>query len=44
VWQGVDPIRMELSGRDIEIQPRPNGGFALVVDGKNTTMRVIRIK
>lgn len=44
VWQGVDPIRMELAGRDIEIQPRPNGGFALVVDGKNTTMRVIRVK
>ena len=44
VWQGVDPIRMELSGREIEIQARPNGGFALVVDGKNTTMRVIRIK
>jgi hypothetical protein len=44
VWQGVDPIRMELSGREIEIQARPNGGFALVVDGKNTTMRVIRVK
>ena len=44
VWEGVEPIRMELSGRDIEIQPRPNGGFALVVDGKNTTMRVIRVK
>ena len=35
---------MELSGREIEIQPRPNGGFALVVDGKNTTMRVVRVK
>ena len=44
VWEGVEPIRMELAGREIEIQPRPNGGFALVVDGKNTTMRVIRVK
>lgn len=44
VWEGVEPIRMELSGREIEIQPRPNGHFGLVVDGKNTTMRVIRIK
>ena len=44
VWEGVEPIRMELSGREIEIQPRPNGGFALVVDGKNTTMRVVRVK
>ena len=44
VWAGVEPIRMELTGRDVEIQSRPNGGFALVVDGKNTTMRVYRVK
>ena len=44
VWEGVEPLRMELSGRDIEIQARPNGAFALIVDGKNTTMRVIRVK
>ena len=44
VWQGVEPLSMELSGREIEIQPRPNGAFALIVDGKNTTMRVIRVK
>jgi len=44
VWEGVEPIRMELSGHDIEIQARPNGAFDLVVDGKNTTYRVIRIK
>ncbi|MEO6874381.1 MAG: hypothetical protein ABI222_06120 [Opitutaceae bacterium] len=44
VWEGVDPIRMELSGKEIEIQPRPNGAFALIVDGKNTTYRLIRIK
>jgi len=44
VWEGVEPIRMELSGKEIEIQPRPNGGFGLLVDGKNTAMRVIRVK
>lgn len=44
VWEGAEPIRMELSGREIEIQPRPNGAFALVVDGKNTTYRVLRVK
>jgi len=44
VWEGVEPIRMELAGRDIEIQVRPNGQFDLVVDGKNTTYRVIRVK
>ncbi len=44
VWEGIEPIRMELSGKELEIQPRPNGEFALVVDGKNTTMRVIRVK
>ena len=44
VWAGVEPISTELAGREIEIQPRPNGTFALVVDGKNTTTRVIRLK
>lgn len=44
VWEGIEPIRMELSGHDIEIQTRPNGQFDLVVDGKNTTYRVIRVK
>jgi hypothetical protein len=44
VWEGVEPIRMELSGRDIEIQGRPNGQFDLIVDGKNTTYRVLRVK
>lgn len=44
IWAGVEPIRIELSGREIEIQPRPNGAFDLIVDGKNTTYRVIRVK
>jgi len=44
VWEGIDPITVELANRDIEIQPRPMGAFALVVDGKNTTLRVRRVK
>jgi hypothetical protein len=44
VWEGVEPLRMELTNKDIEIQPRPNGGFDLYVNGKNTAMRVIRVK
>jgi len=44
VWEGVEPLRMELTGKDIEIQARPNGGFDLYVNGKNTSQRVIRVK
>jgi len=44
VWEGLEPINIELANRDIEIQVRPGGLFALVVDGKNTTIRVQRIK
>jgi hypothetical protein len=44
VWAGAEPIEFELANKDIEIQPRPDGEFALIVDGKNTTMRVYRVK
>ena len=44
VWEGVEPITVELVGREVEIQPRPAGAFALSVDGKNTTLRVRRVK
>jgi hypothetical protein len=44
VWEGLEPIPMELPNRDIEIQARPGGQFALAVDGQNTTIRVHRIK
>ena len=44
VWEGLEPLAVEVAGREIEIQPRPNGAFALIVDGKNTTLRVHRIK
>lgn len=44
VWEGTEPIPFEIAGRDIEIQPRPAGAFALSIEGKNTTVRVRRIK
>jgi hypothetical protein len=44
VWEGLEPINVELANRDIEIQIRPGGLFTLLVDGKNTTLRVQRIK
>jgi hypothetical protein len=44
VWEGEDYIPYELKGHRVEIQPRPFGEFALVVDGKNTTIRVKRIQ
>jgi hypothetical protein len=44
VWEGWETITVEVANRDIEIQPRPGGLFALIVDGKNTTVRVHRVK
>jgi hypothetical protein len=44
VWEGAEPIPLELVGKEIEIQPRPGGSFALIVEGKNTTIRVRRTK
>lgn len=44
VWEGQEPIPFELVNRNIEIAPRPAHGFALIVEGKNTTVRVRRIK
>lgn len=44
VWEGSEPINVELAGKDIEIQARPRGQFALVVDGVNTTLRVMRLR
>lgn len=44
VWEGLETISFELAGRDIEIQPRPAGAYALSIEGKNTTIRVRRIK
>jgi hypothetical protein len=44
VWEGLEPITVEVANKDIEIQARPNGAFALGVNGQNTTLRVHRIK
>jgi hypothetical protein len=44
VWEGFDPITYELVGKDIEIQARPHGQFALIVEGLNTTLRVMRLR
>ena len=44
VWEGVEPITYELKGKSIRIVPRPNGQFALEIDGKNTTIRIRRVK
>lgn len=44
VWEGQSPIPFELAGRNVEIAPRPAGEFALIVEGKNTTIRVRRIQ
>lgn len=44
VWEGTEPITYELANRNVEIQPRPGGLFALIVEGKNTTIRIRRVK
>jgi hypothetical protein len=44
VWEGVEPITYDLPGKQIEIQARPAGNYALVVEGANTTLRVIRLE
>ena len=44
VWEGFEPITYELVGKDIAIQARPHGQFALSVEGLNTTLRVMRLR
>jgi hypothetical protein len=44
VWEGYEPITYDILGKEIEIQARPHGQFALVVNGVNTTIRVMRLK
>lgn len=44
IWEGTEPITVELLNRSVEIAPRPSEQFALIVDGKNTTIRVRRVK
>lgn len=44
VWEGYEPITYEILGQEIEIHARPHGQFTLVVDGVNTTIRLMRLK
>ncbi len=44
VWTSEEKIPYELPGKAITIAPRPFGNFALVVDGRNTTILVTRVK
>ncbi len=44
VWEGFEAITYDLPGKEIEIHARPHGQFALVVDGANTTLRVMRLR
>ncbi|SDR84569.1 hypothetical protein [Opitutus sp. GAS368] len=44
IWEGYEAIPYELVGKDIEIQARPHGQFALIVEGANTTIRVMRLR
>jgi hypothetical protein len=44
VWEGLEPITYDVVGKSIEIHARPHGQFALTVDGRNTTLRVRRVR
>lgn len=44
VWEGFDAIPYELVGQNIEIQARPANRYALAVEGRNTTIRVMRLR
>ncbi len=44
IWEGLEPIPFELVNRKIAIMPRPNGQYALEIEGNNTTIRVNRVK
>ena len=44
LWEGLEPIPYELVGKNVEITARPAGRFQLMVEGRNTTLRVIRLR
>lgn len=44
IWEGFEAIPYELPGMEIEIRARPHGQFALAIDGKSTSLRVIRVR
>ncbi len=44
VWEGFEAIREDLVGKEIEIQARRNNQYALFVEGRNTAVRVYRLR
>ena len=44
VWEGFETIPYELTGKNIEIQARPHGQYALIIEGQNTTLRIMRLR
>jgi hypothetical protein len=44
LWEGLEPIPYDLTGKQVEIQARPANRFALTVEGRNTSLRVIRLR
>jgi hypothetical protein len=43
VWEGQEPIRMEIVDKQVTISARPNGGYNVSLDGKGGA-RVRRVK
>jgi hypothetical protein len=43
-WEGMEQIPFELEGRQVIIEARPMGGFALKLDEKSAVVRVKRVK
>ena len=44
VWAGIDLIRVDLLGREIAVQEGRLGSFLLIVDGRDTNVRLRRVK
>jgi hypothetical protein len=44
VWEGLDNIPFELEGKQVIIEARPLGNFALKLDEKSAIVRVKRLK
>lgn len=43
-WEGVEQIPFEMAGRQVTIEARPLGGFALKLDSNTAVVRVRRVK
>ena len=44
VWEGDEPIPFDLPGRDVIIEARPMGAFALKLDDNSVVVRVHRVR